>query len=325
MDKNNKNIKFLKKTSATLAILALLSPFTSCINKTDTINQDDIKSKNYSNSASDFESNNYSNQSKLDNINANFSFKKWNGISHLTIDQDSLYEIAKLALDDVKNFYQSIDSPNFQFDENGNRATGKDNFYPTWFDENYVLAQAKMESSEIFMIDYKANLLNNQNVPYRDSLQPQGVMQITPEILSNHLINYFKTFYKYDWSDQAKMQIYPSENDIQNLNSQNIETRKSAIENIKQSVYNNLIWSITYNVQIAKSLGPNHADYYEKYGGFSNDIYFKALTYSYLFGLSDTISKLKSGYDFNQTKYVSNIEKFKNEFKAEYANANQMQ
>ena len=325
MNKNNKKIRFLKKASATLAVLALLSPFTSCIKKADAISNDNSKNQGYTESEKSFADKNYSNQSKLDNINPKFVYKKWGGESHLTIDQDSLYEIAKLALDDVKDFYQSIDSPNFNFSETGIRIEGKENFYPKWFDENYVLAQAKMESSEIFMIDYKANILDSNNTPYADSLQPQGVMQITPDTLKNQLSNYFKTYYKYDWSDYARMQVYPNAEDIKNLNSENLSTRQNAINNIKQSVYNNVLLSITYNVQIAKSLGPNHADYYEKYGGFSNDIYFKALTHSYLFGLSDTVSKLKNGYDFNQTKYVSNIEKFMGEFKTEYANENQMQ
>lgn len=323
MSKNNQKFKKLRVGSATLAILAMLSPFTACNKQNET-----IPSKETQQQETESQSNKNNQTISLSQLQPHFSYKKWNGKYQLTIDKQTLYEVAKLALEDAKDFYQSLGAPNFKFDSNGNRVQGEENFYPDWFNVYYVLAQAEMESGDIYMIDKIAQIENPDGSIKPDGEQPHGIMQITPDTIAKDLTFYFSNYFNYDWSKYANIEIYPNQTDIENLKSENPAVVKNAEQNILTSVYNNVFTSIVYNIRVAKSHGPNHPDYYEKYGGFSNETYQEIVTALYLFKREDVINSLKNGTfknEYANSVYVTKIKQFQKEAENEFGNQNQMQ
>ena len=65
--------------------------------------------------------------------------ERWQGKEYIVCDQSYLLELSRYALDDLKNKYQAV----------GVKSIGSntDNFYPTWFNENFICSVIFTETS----------------------------------------------------------------------------------------------------------------------------------------------------------------------------------
>lgn len=305
---NTKKRYVLAKISAlTLCASIFASGLTACANNNSSSNQTTSSSKqNYA--ATETIKNNNSNSSKsLESIDATFSHTRWSGTEYIKINEADLLEIIKVAMADAEKMYLSIGSNNMNLDKNTLKST--DEFYPDWMNEYFFLARAKRESGN-YMIDYVGPVVDKQGN------RAVGIMCIVPEYIVPTLNDYMKNTYKSNITfDDYK--LTPNQNDLNNF-----ETSKTARENLKQVVYNDVFVSICYDIYNAKCFGPNHTDYYEKFGGYNESIRQQVVTALYLFKRDDVISSLKNGTflnEFANTTYVKDILNFQKEFSANYS------
>ena len=297
--------RFLNAGRAKLLVLLLAGTIilTACSTGTTA----DFSSTHTSSSATVSSTENEPEITSLEQIDPTYKFKKWAGESYLTIDEESLEQIITLAMQDAEDFYLGIGSYNMKYDENLNRIDTPGNFYTDWMNPAFFKARAKQEASELFMINYRANL--NSNL-YND---PCGIMQVNASELVPTLEQYFQNVYGLE-IDFDNLELFPDSHDVANF-----ETSKQAKKNITQTVYNNVYLSICYDIYQAKCLHPGHTDYYSSYGGYSEELRKQATIAAYLFG-TDVVSSLKQG-TFNEkyasTKYVQNITRFQKEFESQ--------
>ena len=297
--------RFLNAGRAKLLVLLLAGTMilTACSTGTTA----DFSSAHTSSSSTVSSTENEPKITSLNQINPTYKFKKWAGESYLTIDEESLEQIITLAMQDAEEFYLGIGSYNMKYDENLNRIDTPGNFYTDWMNPAFFKARAKQEASELFMINYRANLSSNLHN------DPCGIMQVNASELVPTLEQYFKNVYGLE-IDFDNLELFPDSHDIANF-----ETSKQAKQNITQTVYNNVYLSICYDIYQAKCLHPGHTDYYSSYGGYSEELRKQATIAAYLFG-TDVVSSLKQG-TFNEkyasTKYVQNITQFQKEFESQ--------
>lgn len=297
------------KAKILILLLAGTTFLTSCATNTSNISLSETSS-GYHETQNAESKNEAKKIESLDQIHPTYTFKKWAGEPYLTIDEKSLEQIITLAMQDAEEFYLGIGSYNMKYDSKLNRIDTPGNFYTDWMTPSFFKARAKQEGSEIFMINYRANL--NQNL-YKD---PCGVMQVNASELVPTLEEYFQNIYGIS-IDFDNLEIFPNKHDIANIES------KQAQKNITQTVYNNVYLSVCYDIYQAKCLHPGHTDYYASYGGYSEDIRRQATIAAYLFG-TDVVSSLKKGTFFEKysnTDYVQNITRFQKEFEAQKKSA----
>ena len=241
----------------------------------------------------------------IDQITPTYEFKRWDGEYYLTIDEESLEQIIKLAMKNAQSFYLGIGSYNMKLDKDLNNMKGENNFYTDWMNPEFFMARAKQESSELFMVNYRANL--NEDI----NKDPCGIMQINPNSVKETLMQYYRDIYHED-INLMNIQVFPNESDVEKA-----ETSKKAQKNITQTIYNNVYLSICFDIYEAKCLNPGHTDYYSRYGGYSEDLRRQATIAAYLFSHDDVVESLING-SFNElygsTEYVQNITQFQKEF-----------
>ena len=247
------------------------------------------------------------NVSSLAEIKPTFSDTTWHGEKYVKIDEESLLQIIRVAMKDAEEMYKSIGSFNMKLDPKTHEHT--DTFYPDWMNEYFFLSRAKKES--VYMINYVGEAVNPQGH------RAMGTMQVIPESIIPTLNQYMKDTYKsnirFDDYD-----VLPSNADIKNY-----KTSSAARENLKQNVYDAVYVSICYDIYNAKCTGPNHKDYYSKFGGYDESIRQKVVTALYLFKRNDVISSLQNGTfndKFGNSQYVKDILSFQKEAKNNHEN-----
>lgn len=251
----------------------------------------------------------------LAEINATFSHTRWAGEEYIKIDEESLLEIIKLAMRDAKEMYISIGAPNMTITKSGTTSKNPDEFYPEWMNEYHFLARAKRESGN-YMIDYVGPEVD------AEGNRALGIMCVVPEYIIPTLNQYMKNTFHSDitFSDR---QLFPNQKDLANF-----ETSKQARENLKKAVYDIVYTSICYDIYNAKCFGPNHTDYYSKFGGYNEEIRHQAIVALYLFKRNDVVSSLKNGTffeKFGNTGYVKDILSFQDTFEKQYENVDSME
>lgn len=300
----NKRYVIAKISALALSASMFIGGLTSCSssntnfdnNTSTSTKQDSYISETYTNNDT----------KSLKDINASFSHTRWSGKEYIKINEADLLEIIRVAMADAENMYLSIGAKNMKLDKNTLNST--DEFYPDWMNEYFFLARAKRESGN-YMIDYVGPAVDSQGN------KAVGIMCVVPEYIIPTLNQYMKNTYNSNISFDS-YQLTPNQNDLSNF-----ESSKQARENLKQIVYNDVFVSICYDIYNAKCLGPNHTDYYEKFGGYDESIRQQAVTSLYLFKRNDIISSLKNGTFLNKfanTKYVKDILNFQKEFSANY-------
>ena len=244
----------------------------------------------------------------LAEIKPTFSDTTWLGEKYVKIDEESLLQIIRVAMNDAEKMYKSIGSFNMKLDPKTHEHT--DTFYPDWMNEYFFLARAKQES--VYMINYVGKPVNEQGH------RAMGTMQVIPESIIPTLNQYM------DWPYEVNIRfddynVLPSNNDIKNY-----KTSSKARDNLKQAVYNSVYLSICYDIYNAKCTGPNHKDYYSKFGGYDESIRQKVVIALYLFKRNDVISSLQNGTfneKFGKSEYVTKILSYQKEAKNNYENA----
>lgn len=305
----NTNKRYVLAKISALALSASLfaGGLTSCSNTNSNSNQTATTNKQNYAITEPFENKNSSTSESLESIDATFSHTRWSGVEYVKINEADLLEIIKVAMADAEKMYLSICANNMNLDKATLKPTEK--FYPDWMNEYFFLARAKRESGN-YMIDYVGPVVDEQGN------RAVGIMCVVPEYIIPTLNDYMKNTYNSNitFSDYK---LTPNQNDLNNF-----ENSKTARENLKQVVYNDVFVSICYDIYNAKCLGPNHTDYYEKFGGYDEEIRQKVVTALYLFKRNDVISSLKNGTflnEFANTTYVKDILNFQKEFSANYS------
>lgn len=316
---SNKNRYFPAKAAAFLLALTLFSaPLVACSNtnssQSKTSNKTNIKESTVMTESMNGVKPNKSTITSLSQINAKFSPTTWHGKEYVKIDEESLIQIIELAMKDAKEFYIKNGAPGLTIEKDGKSTKDPDKFYTSWMNKYHFLARAKRESGN-FMINYLGEPVNELGY------QAEGIMAIIPEFASETLDEYFKNIFKIE-TNFEDLQLMPNNIDIKNY-----QTSKQSRENLKQCVYNSVYTSICYDIYNAKCSGPNHKDFYVKYGGYDEEIRHKLIVSLYLFRREEVLNDLKSG-KINQTyfnsSYVKDILKYQENYQNEYENAQQL-
>lgn len=303
----NKKYRSAKITSAIIASFLLLTSISACSDneKTEFPPKSNVV-------ISSTQNHNYSSSrpvNDLSNINATFSDTTWLGEKYVKIDEESLLQIIRLAMKDAEKMYKSIGSFNMKLHPITNKHT--DTFYPDWMNEYFFLSRAKKES--VYMINYVGE-------PVENGYRAKGIMQIIPEYVVPTLNEYMTNIYNSDITFD-KFDLLPSKSDIANY-----KTSSKARENLKQDIYDSVFTSICYDIYNAKCTGPNHEDYYDKFGGYKESIRNKVVTALYLFRRDDVISSLQNGSFLNtygSSQYVNDILSYQQEAKNNHENSSQ--
>lgn len=246
----------------------------------------------------------------LSEIDATFSHTKWHNKPYIKIDEESLLDIIRLAMRDAKDMYMSIGAPPMTITESGSTSKNPDEFYPEWMNEYHFLARAKRESGN-YMIDYIGPVVDEAGN------RAVGIMSVVPEYIVPTLNQYMKNTFHSDITFSNR-QLLPSNKDLANF-----ENSKQARENLKKAVYDIVYTSICYDIYNAKCFGPNHKDYYAKFGGYNEEIRHQAIVALYLYRRNDVVSSLKNGTFFDEfadTDYVQDILNFQDDFENQYQN-----
>ena len=122
--KSNKTYRKAKSIALILSALMLISPLTACTteNSRDTI----VSVENGSGSSQKTPSKSEEATVKsLDEINPKLSVEKWGDNKYYVIDEDSLFQIVDLAMDNVQKFYTEIGAPNMTYDKNSKGLVAK--------------------------------------------------------------------------------------------------------------------------------------------------------------------------------------------------------
>lgn len=279
-----------------LALTMLASPLTSC-SQSNMPPEESVEQSDSYEAESQIKS--------LQEINAKFSKTTWHGKEYLAIEEDSLLQIIELAMEDAKNFYIKHKAPGLTIEKDGTTTRNPDKFYIDWMNKYHFLARAKRESGSNYMVNFIGEPVNEAG--YR----AMGIMAIVPEWASATLDEYCPNHLNVE-TNFFNLQLVPSKSDVQNY-----KVSKEAYDNIKQCVYNSVYTSICYDIYNAKSFGPNHEDYYEKYGGYDEEMRHKLIISLYFYRRSDILDDLKSGKiknTFFKKQYVKDILSFQEEF-----------
>ncbi len=251
----------------------------------------------------------------LESINAQFSDTTWHGKPYVKIEEESLLQIIRVAMDDAKALFLSLDAPGMTILQDGTSTRNPDQFYNEWQDEYFFLARAKRESGN-FMIDFVGDPVDDKGN------RAIGVMSIVPAYTLPNLDSYFKTIFK---SEQhfSDLDLMPEKQDLDNY-----KTSKTARDNLKMKVYLSVYSSICNDIYNTKCTGPNHPNYYAKTGGFKEESRQKVVTALYLFIRKQVIDSLIDGSfenRFGNSSYVQDILKLQNEYRAKYERGIEME
>lgn len=313
--KSNKTYRKAKSIALILSALMLISPLTACTteNSRDAI----VSVENGSGSSHKTPSNSeVSTVKSLDEINPKLSVEKWGDNKYYVIDEDSLFQIIDLAMDNVQKFYTEIGAPNMTYDKNLNIVEGKDNFYPEWQNEAFYMARAMSESSR--RIDLVTTIPGNSTDNYAT-----GIMQICPSSTKETLEQYYKNIFNEN-VDLSQLQVVPSKTDLANAN-----TSEKAMDNVVEAIYNNIFLSMCFDVYNIKNINPkSHQNYYAKYGGYREDVRKLATIGLYGTSRSTVINGLIEGKlrerlaeIKHMDTYIKNMEKYQAQYEQKYAAA----
>lgn len=294
-----------------LAVLLSLTSLTACSTQRTTSSGSTSSSSKIEQSYN--QNGQHKTPSSLAEVKPTFSQTRWKGVEYTKIDEESLLEIIRIAMNDAKKMYIDMGAGNMTIKSDGTASKDSKDFYPSWMNEYFFLARAKRESGN-YMIDYVGEPVDDKGN------RAIGIMCVVPEYIIPTLNQYMRDTFKSDMRfDDMKLQ--PSASDLKNY-----KTSKQSANNLKESVYDMVFTSICYDIYNAKCLGPNHKDYYAKFGGYDENLRQQVVTALYLFRRADVISSLRNGtfYEkFGNTDYVQDILNFQKQFKNEYSNNNQ--
>lgn len=247
------------------------------------------------------------NPQSIDDINPVLKISSMYGEDFITIDEKSLLQIIKLAMQDAENYFVGLEAPNMTINPDGTTSTNPGDFYPEWMNEYHFLARARTESG-----DYSVNVLGSP--VGENGYRAQGVMQLVEEWIKPTLEYYMNDIFG-DNVDLSNIPLIPSKQDILTY-----KTSKFARDNIVQAVYNNVYLSICYDIYNTKCLNPGHTEYYSNYGGFNEDLRRIATTALYFYEREDVISSLINGTirEYDKQGYVYKFNKHKNDIYKEY-------
>ena len=298
--------RFRKATSLLLAFaLGTLGPLTAC-NKADENDYESlVPESSYVTAAPETEIQPSYNEIKevnsLSEIQPKFSVYTLRGKSYIQIDEASVIQIARLVMRDVKEFLIKHGATNMNLDENGNKLSGPENFYAKWQDEYFTAARAYSESS--FMIDYVSNV------------GAAGISQLKEKIVKETLQENFKDVFgvTVDFSD---LKITPSQEAIDK-----IFYSKDAQQEAVEAIYNSLLLSTHYTLYLTRNSGPNHKDYYAKYGGYDENLRRDFVTFLYANNWNESHNDLISGNFYklhDDDVYLNNVRKYQMQFGQKY-------
>ncbi len=302
----SKRYVIVKMASLLLCVTLLGSTFVACSSNSNT-STGSAYSTSQSHKSNDSSKKPSKQNLTLAEIKPTFSDTTWHGEKYVKIDEESLLQIIRVAMEDAEKMYISIGSKNMKLDKETFEHTNT--FYPDWMNEYFFLSRAKKES--VYMIDYIGPAVNDAGY------KAHGTMAIIPEYVIPTLNQYMRDTYKCNirFDDYN---FVPSKQDIKNY-----KNSSEARERLKQIVYDNIYVSICYDIYNAKCSGPNHKDFYVKYGGYDEDIRQKVVTALYLFKRNDVISSLKNGSflkTYGDSDYVNDILAYQQESKNNHEN-----
>ena len=197
---------------------------------------------------------------ELDELNPVYEFVTWKGKEQLTIDDDSMKEILKLALRDAVDFYYEIGAPNCSFvlDENGNvtNTKGKENFLEKQMNWQYYMGRIYQEASGYIMIDFINDI--GQGVD-----NPNGIFGSMPITTNKTLNEYFRDVFNIT-IDFAKYDSVITQEDVKTIHSS-----KETAQKVTEKVYNAALKVIIDDIHKLKSMTKGHEDCYLPYANMS--------------------------------------------------------
>lgn len=304
-----------KLLALVLSALMLISPLTACSNEQGYESTVTV-SGSHTNSSTQNKKPSTSQVKSLEDIHPTITQETWYGEKYYVIDEESLLQIIELAMKNTQEFYTEIGAPNMVYDKNLKIVEGKDNFYPEWQNKYFYMARAMSESSR--RLDLVTKIPENTPDNYA-----HGIMQICPTDIKKTLEQYYSSIFNEN-VDLSKLEVIPSKADLAKAN-----TSKDAMENVVESVYNNIFLSMCFDVYNIKNLNPvNHKDYYAEYGGFDDDVRRLATIGLYGTSRSTVINGLKNGNLENKLRsidhmntYLNNLAKYEAQYAQKYSNS----